>query len=494
MEVITSPSELAKLCEFSNKEYRAQRLYKIVNKSGVTVPLLKNPIQKQIDQSKSKRKLILKARQFGVTTNEVIKMLDFVLWNDNKTACILAHEQDAIKKIFKIARYAYKCLPYPFQMELEKGGGSLYEMRFSHNNSKIYCDLESRGDTIHWLHISEAAFIDDSSRVIATMQAVPIDGIITFESTPNGLGNWFYDLWSDPTQNYDKIFCPWFFHAEYAIDCGELELTDEEVNLVGYAKQKHGLSLSHAQISFRRAKQAELKQLFRQEYPEDDQTCFLSSGNAAIDPESVKEMRDNARAPIYQKDGLTVFEKVNKVKRYVIGVDTAEGSGGDYSVATVFEVKTKTQVAILRGHFKPYAFAHRIKELAELYTTVKATLPMVAVERNNHGHAVLLEMYEHIRYPNIFQDDDDKLGWLTDKISRPMMIDAFIDGVENQRIQLNCQNTFQECLTLVEYDGRIEAGKNKNDDCVIACAIALQLCIQQSNELPYTDIGAMIRV
>jgi len=57
--------------------------------------------------------------------------------------------------------------------------------------------------------------------------------------------------------------------------------------------------------------------------------------------------------------------------------------------------------------------------------------PLVAVERNNHGHAVILELNESPELPNLYVHKDDKLGWLTDRISRPLMIDGFIDAVEH---------------------------------------------------------------
>lgn len=492
MEAISDKKLISEIID--DKELRLRSLYKIINKSGQLINFIPNSVQKIINRSDSNRKMILKARQFGVTTNEVIKMLDYCLWTYNRTACILAHEQDGIKKIFRTVRLAQENLPIPFRVETDKGGGSMYEMRFPDNNSKIYCDLESRGDTIHWLHVSEAAFVKDPSRVKSTMQTVPKDGVITLETTPNGLCNWFYDVWADQEEDYDKIFCPWFLHEEYAIPTSGLTLDDDEINLIAYVKQKYGVLISMEQIAFRRAKKKDLKHLFRQEYPEDDQTCFLSSGNAAIDAEKITEMRSESLTPISEIDGLKIFKKADKFKRYVIGADPAEGYDGDYCVASVFEVGNIEQVACLRGHFKPHDFANRISELGSMYSVSLGKMPTIAVERNNHGHAVLLELYEHLQYPNLYQDKDEKIGWLTDRISRPIMLDTFIEAIETGRIKINDSQTIQECLTLVELDGRIEAGTSKHDDCVIASAIALQLCIKESSALFYEDIGKMIRV
>jgi len=492
MDLSQNKNEIKRLIE--DDAYRLRTLYKITTKGGKLSSLVPNSIQQKINQCAARRKMILKARQFGVTTQEVVKMLDYTLWNENRTACILAHEQDAIKKIFKICRLAHSKLPRPFNLELDRGHGSQYEMRFPYMNSKIYCDLESRGDTIHHLHVSEAAFVQNPDKVISTMQAVPQDGIITLESTPNGMGNYFYDMWMDPSQNFEKLFFPWFLFEEYQTESGKIRLTDEEKEFTQKVKTKWKLEITKEQIAYRRSKQSELKHLFKQEYPEDDQSCFLSSGNAAMDLVRVKELYDAAPSPIHETDILKIYRRRDRANRYVIGCDTSEGVRGDFSVAQVLEVETRKQVAILRGQFKPFEFAHHILELSKEYIQRGNQYPLVAVERNNHGHAVLQELHEHIRYQNLYVHTDDRLGWLTDRVTRPIMLDTLIDGVENGSVQLQDRTTLQECLTLVQENGKIEAGTGKHDDCVIASAIAVQMCIKEGSLSLYDNIGKMIRI
>jgi len=150
-------------------------------------------------------------------------------------------------------------------------------------------------------------------------------------------------------------------------------------------------------------------------------------------------------------------------------------------------------VAILRGRIKPYEFAHQIDALSTKYTK-RNKPPVVAVERNNHGHAVIQELSKHIRYPKLFRHKDDRLGWLTDRVSRPLMLNAFIDGVENKGIKLNDATTLNECLTLIVNNGKIEAAQGKHDDCVIASSIALQMCLEFDKLSIYENISSKIRV
>lgn len=482
--------------DFSHPKHRLSNFYYIVDKNGKRTKLAHNQIQKRINDSISQRKMILKARQFGVSTNELIKMLDFVMWKPDVTAVILAHEKDAIAKLFRIVRRAYDFMDPNIRPDIDRGGGSKYEMYFPDHNSRIYCDLESRGDTINWLHISEAAFFKDIDKMGSTIESVPIKkGIVTLETTPNGMANHFYDMWNGQDGIYERMFFPWFIHSDYQIPTGPIILNDEEREFVIKAKRMFKVDITDAQIAFRRLKKNDPinKHLFIQEYPEDDQSCFLASGSAAMDLMKVKEQLDQAPNPIEVHGAIKIYKTRNSNHRYVIGADTSEGVGGDASAASVIDIYTREQVATIHGQFKPYDFAYELVRLAEFYA--KGDIwPELAVERNNHGHAVLLQLNEHCRYPHLYVHTDDRIGWVTDRVTRPIMLDAFIDGVENQTTKLLDTGTLKECLTLVCEDGKIEAGTGKTDDRIMAFAVALQLCIKSTVSSLYDNIGSMIRI
>jgi hypothetical protein len=477
-----------------DREWRMANLYSIIDKRGEQVRFKENPIQKKIRLSKAKRKRILKARQFGVSTGAILDIFDRTIWKENVTSVILAHEQDAIKKLFRIVQRAYNFLPEPLRPKLDRGGGSKYEFYFPEINSRIYCDLESRADTIQNLHISEAAFIDDVNRIRATVETVPLEtGRVTVETTPNGMGNHFHDAWIDTNSTYEHLFFPWYMHSEYKIATKEsLKYTQDELDFIDKAEERHGIIITPNQIAFRRHKKSELKELFLQEYPEDDATCFLASGNPAIDPMIVQDFLASSPQPIEEDPITRIYKHVNKGSTYVIGADTAEGVKGDYSAAVVFDVSRKEQVAALQGYMKPSDFAHEIAQLARRYAIQKHKLPLVAVERNNHGHAVLLELDEHIRYPNLYKAKDGRVGWVTDRISRPIMMNALIDAVESKNFNFPDRPTLQEFLTLKNQNGRIEAAEGKHDDLAVAAAIGLQMCVEVKVSEVYTDIASKI--
>lgn len=478
-----------------DRQWRLGHVYSVVDKASRQRVFRPNPIQARILADPSPRKMFLKARQVGISTSGILEMFDHVIHTPNTTACILAHEQDSIRKLFQIVHRAYDFLEPELKPQLDRGGGSKYEFYFPLLNSRIYCDLESRGDTIHWLHASEAAFFADTDKLKATLQAVPIaTGRVSIESTANGMGNLFYEMWMDAEQPYQKFFFPWFLMPEYRITTDPLALTADEHDFIRKAKTYYGVDIDHAQIAFRRFKQRELKALFLQEYPEDDVTCFLSSGNAFMNLFRVKDQIAAARRPIEDHDGLRVFVPYNNAHLYACGVDVAEGVGADWSVASVFDATTWEQVACLRKQSKPSDFAHDTVALLSRYVSPGRPWPLLGVERNNHGHSMLLELHEHIGYANLYQTADERVGWLTDRVTRPIMLDALRDGVENRTVVVNDAETLAECLTFVDIDGKPEAAEGRHDDCVMAAAIAVQMCVEQSVSRLYDNIRDRILV
>lgn len=475
--------ELQKL---RDKLWRVNHLYKIVDKRQQRVTFKQNAIQRAITRVKNHRKEILKARQFGVSTNEIIELFDDTIWHENRTNAVIAHEKDAIVKLFRVVQRAYNFMPEQYRPVVDRGGGSKYEMFFPEINSRIYCDLELRGDTISRLHVSEAAFFDQD-KLIASLQAVPLWCPITLESTPNGVANIFYEWWNDPNSVYAKIFFPWYVFPEYRLEEGVpvARWTPEEMEFAKKAaRSRFKFTITPEQMAFRRYKKSELRDLFIQEYPEDDQSCFLSSGNAAFDLLIVSELLKAAPEPIKQTSTTKYYKEREKGELYAVGVDTSEGTGLDASVAQIFKIRNREQVATIAANkTKPSDFARLVCRVAREYEQPGQVVPEIAVERNNHGHAVLLEMEEHIKWPSLYRHDDEKLGWLTDRVTRPVMLDVFIQGVENKSVKLHDRDTLRECLTLVENEGKIEAGQGKKDDRVMAGAIGVQLCIKRSGSM-----------
>ena len=121
-----------------------------------------------------------------------------------------------------------------------------------------------------------------------------------------------------------------------------------------------------------------------------------SSTSACKQPPVISESTDNGKLltffpPVVGGLGVTP-------KEYIIGVDPAGGgSDGDYACAQVIERSTGLQCAELRGHFTPQELAARVAVLGRKYNEA-----LVAVERNNHGHAVIAHLTMTAGYQNLY--------------------------------------------------------------------------------------------
>jgi hypothetical protein len=96
----------------------------------------------------------------------------------------------------------------------------------------------------------------------------------------------------------------------------------------------------------------------------------------------------------------------------------------------------------------------------------------VVVERNNHGHAVIAHLTMGQAYTNLYKSDN-QLGWLTNVVSRPRMLEHFRLFLVHGSHMFQSPRLLEECRTFIRYaDGSCSAAPGAHDDSVIAMAIA----------------------
>ena len=109
------------------------------------------------------------------------------------------------------------------------------------------------------------------------------------------------------------------------------------------------------------------------------------------------EIKDNGRLQIW----LPPARASRGQKSWIIGVDPAGGGArGDYACAQVIERFSGMQCAELLGHFTPRELAQWVTRLGREYCDA-----LIAVERNNHGHAVLAYLTDRHHYPNLYEEN-----------------------------------------------------------------------------------------
>jgi hypothetical protein len=159
-----------------------------------------------------------------------------------------------------------------------------------------------------------------------------------------------------------------------------------------------------------------------QEYPASDTEALqgrsLDKRFPAAWLDGCKAVRSPLADSFMSMPGLAVYALPDKDRAYVIGADPAEGNPqSDESAACVLDVGTGAQVAVMAGKFDPAIFGGYVESLAGWYNRAP-----VMVERNNHGHAVLLWLKE-FGSVQVYAGLDGKPGWMTTGNSKPLLID-----------------------------------------------------------------------
>ncbi len=272
------------------KLWRLESLYKIRDKRRKTVNLILNPLQRLFWNTRTNRDIILKARKIGFSTLCLIDDLDEVIWHENYTAFIMAHKREDVQKLFQMVHFAYDNMPEELRPKADYYTRN--ELFFKDRNSRIYVGTEARSDVVNRLHVSEVAFVENVEKKMASsFEAVPQEGSIVLETTPNGVGGYFYDLYQHAAGYVDsgngksefKVhFYPWYKHPEYSVKLTRAEKAQVEAGNYLDEEEREFMetnNLNLSQMKWRKLKKARLGDEFDEQYPEDDISCFLGSGN-----------------------------------------------------------------------------------------------------------------------------------------------------------------------------------------------------------------------
>ncbi len=164
--------------------------------------------------------------------------------------------------------------------------------------------------------------------------------------------------------------------------------------------------------------------------------------------------------------GLEVYAPPADGRLYVLGADPAEGNPtSDDSAATVLDAATGEEVASLAGKFQPAVFASHLDQLAAWYNVAPAL-----VERNNHGHAVLLWLEANSAL-DVLCGHDARPGWLSSLKGKALLYDACADAF---RCEETVIHSFASLLQLQSIEGAtLRAPEGERDDRADGYALAI---------------------
>ena len=405
--------------------------------------------------------VILKARQLGLTWLVLAFALWLMIFHPAATVLLFSRRDDeSVHLLDDRLKGMYARLPDWLKVGQRILEDSAHEWQLS-NGSVARAFPTTAGDsyTATLAIVDEADLVSDLNRLMGAVKPT-IDGggrmILLSRSDKTKPASTFkaiYRASKAGTNDWANAFLPWNARPER--------------DRAWYLLQKRDIL----------ARTGSLDDLHEQ-YPETDAEALAPATkdkriptawlNACYEEAGPIEVAEAPAIP-----GLEIYEAPVEGRKYVVGIDPAEGNPtSDDSALEVLDWITLEEVAALAGKIQPSTLGAYADEVGCFYNHAP-----LAVERNNHGHAVLLWLEEHSELKRL-TGYDDKPGWLNNARGKALMYsecaDAFREGAQEGTKLVHSMLTY---LQLASIEGStLQAPDGEHDDRATAYALGVVGC------------------
>lgn len=483
----------------TDREWRLDNLYSVINENGELVQFKLRPSQKRLLREMHYKNIILKARQLGFTTFICIFLLDYALFNKNKQIGIIGPTQTDTSVIFRKIKFAWDNFSPQIKSFLGLGtkGDSKVEYEFT-NGSIMRVSTSLRSGTYQAVLITEfgkisARFPDKAEEIMTgTLPAVPANGLIFIESTAEGEDGPYYGMVQDAIESermhriltikdYKFFFFPWYQNPANVVP-GIVPIPREVNEYLDKVERIAHVKLTQPQRNWYYLEQKTQKAKMKQEHPSTPDEAFLTSGNKLFPGEMIDQHREDfVRDPLTIEGDFMIYNRYVKGHMYGLGADVSQGVKRDSSTIAVIDFTTGEVVMCYRSNtIDPVTFAHDIKKAALMYGGCIA-----APEANNVGLTTCVQL--NSIYPNIYTQMREgslettvtnKLGWLTTTLTKPKMMYELSEAMSDGVIMIPDEGTLLEMKKMNKEDTlsvTVSEATTRHFDMATAVAIAFQM-------------------
>jgi hypothetical protein len=398
--------------------------------------------------------IILKARQLGMTW----LVLGFALWlmlfrPIAEVLIFSKRDKEAIYLLTDRLKGMYKRLPEFLKVELDVVEDSAHEFGLS-NGSIARAFPTSAGDsyTATLAIVDEADLVPDLNRLMrAVKPTIDAGGRMILLSRsdkkkPKSEFKAIYKAAKKRLSPWVSVFLPWFVRPGR--------------DKAWYEAQKQDIL----------TRTSALDDLHEQYPATDTEALAPATKDKRIPAEWLENCYDELPFMPAEKalsvPGIEIYRLPESGRKYVIGADPAEGNpGSDDSALTVLERDSGEEVAALAGKLQPSTFAFYIDQVGQFYSQAD-----VLVERNNHGHAVLLWLRDNSKLRRL-KGRDDKEGWHSTTLGKSLLYDNCADVFRDRETILHSFESFNQ-LASIE-GSTLRAPEGEFDDRADGYALAL---------------------
>ncbi len=411
----------------------------------------------------NRRIIIMESRQAGKTTTSAAYILWYTLFQPDKQVAILANKDKTAREILSRYQLMYEYLPIWMQQGIKTWNKGDVELE---NGSKVFTAATTaagiRGKSVNLLYIDEAAIIPNNiaDQFFTAVYPVVSAGQTTkilITSTPLGY-NHFWKFWNDAEHGRNG-FIPLFI-PYWKIPGRDEKWAEDQRKVLGDVK-----------------------------YNQEVLCKFLGSALTLIRSDIIEQMSFDP--PIFQKDGLDLYEMPNRGTRdengkiierphaYVIVADVATGVEQDYSAFSIIDITSVPYKLI--GKFRdnkipPMLYPSVIYKVAKEFNNAYVLLEI------NTSDQVPNILYNEYEYENIlFVTKDGKgqrvsggfgggrtqLGVYTDKKIKRVGCFNFKSLIEEKKLLIPDADTISEISTFIESRGSYAADEGYHDDLVM---------------------------
>ncbi|MDO8671160.1 MAG: hypothetical protein Q7O66_06980, partial [Dehalococcoidia bacterium] len=372
---------------------------------------------------------------------------------------IKADKHDSAKNLISSARHYLMSLPQGECPVLLKDNETELEIQ-GKGTIKALARGGGRSERCRYLLKTERAFWEDTEEELAAISgALVADGYEVNESTANAFDG-YHAMWVDQHNGYRHTFVGRHDNPRHTA-----EWWQEKVREL-----------------------AATPSLLDREYPETPEAAFVASGLCLFDKVAILAGQAHSREPLLTRDNGHVHIWALPVAghRHVAGADVAEGRDAgndslDYSHLAIYDFQSCEHVLSFHCQLPPDLFAERINALCREYNDA-----LLGVERNNHGHTVLLRLRQ-LQYPKLYmhvaftglrpgERPRPEAGWPTTTLTKPIM-EAELGGlIARQELRSYDSFFWDECLSYKQLgNGKTGSERGCHDDRVIAHGIAIMM-------------------
>ena len=405
--------------------------------------------------------IINKSRQLGISTLCAGYALWIMLFSKDKTILCIATKQVTAANMVEKVQFMYQNLP-SWLRGTKPANNNKLSLKLPNGSQIIATSAASdagRSYSVSLLIIDEAAFIEGIDRIYTSIKpTLATGGGCIALSSPNGVGNWFHQMWVASTfgkGDFKPIRLKWDLHPDR--------------DAIWEEKERSNMSARE----------------FAQEYDCD----FLGSGATLIESDTLSFYEQTYISEPVEKrfmgSNYWVWQYPDYSRDYIVVADVARGDGADYSAFHVIDTSNCEQVAEFKSQIPTREFGNMLVSVASEYNNA-----LLVIENANIGWDVINTVIER-GYNNLYyspraygeynvdkylskmESDNTIPGFTMSTKTRPLVISKLESYIREKSFIFHSQRLFEELKVFIWLNGKAQAQSGYNDDLVIAIAIGL---------------------